>query len=117
MNNPATDPSRLTSLAPALIFLVLSVLALASLAIQPTRNQHELAVLSPPWDGLIQTAALVTMAGGKLVDSGGLSNLVVASSDSPGFASALYRAGAWLVLNPIAFHGCSAAASPGFTSR
>jgi hypothetical protein len=104
----------LRNLAPALSLLVLSVLGIAALAIQPTRDQHELAVLAPPWDDLMRTAALVSMAGGKLVDRGGLPNVVVAFSASPGFATALYRAGAWLVMNPIVSHGCSANGSSDF---
>jgi hypothetical protein len=57
---------------------------------------------------VMAAAALVAGAGGELVDVGRLPNLVIAASDAPGFARALYKAGAWLVINPIVARGCGA---------
>lgn len=91
---------------PAGLLLLASVIAIALLICQPVPGQRQLAVLLPPWDGPMAAAELVARAGGELVDGGGLPSVFIVTSDQPGFATALYRAGAWLVMNPITAHGC-----------
>lgn len=99
-------PPNWKDFVPALGLLFASVAAITLLVAQPTPGQKQLAVLLPPWDGPLQAAALAARAGGVLVDSGGLSSVFIVASDRPGFASALYHAGAWFVMNPITSHGC-----------
>ena len=45
-------------------------------------------------------------AGGSIVASAGLSNVIIAHSDNPDFISTLYRSGAWLVLDAVKLRGC-----------
>lgn len=93
-------------LLPALALLIVSVLAILLLVAQPPRGQKQVAILLPPWDGAMQAAAIVGRAGGRLVDAGGLPDVFIVASNRPDFIAALYRAGAWLVINPLAAHGC-----------
>ncbi|MDR3529202.1 MAG: hypothetical protein P4L90_01405 [Rhodopila sp.] len=46
------------------------------------------------------------MTGGDIVDVGRLANIVIVYSARPGFVRALYRAGAWLVIDPVGLRGC-----------
>jgi hypothetical protein len=109
----ATDPAPTwRHLLPAGVLLVISVLAILTLVAQPEPGQREVAILLPPWDGAIQAASLVGQAGGELVDAGGMPDIFIVTSDKPDFVAALYRAGAWLVINPIAAHGCLSAPKP-----
>jgi hypothetical protein len=61
----------------------------------------------------MQTAEMVGASDGTIMDAGGLPNIVIAHSDNPGFVDALYRAGAWLVLDPLFLRGCLAAGGNG----
>jgi hypothetical protein len=99
---------RFGDFLPACALLVLTVMTFGVLSALPGRDQHQLAVLFPPRVSVAAAAALVAGAGGELVDVGWLPNLVIAASDAPGFARSLYKAGAWLVMNPIAARGCGA---------
>ena len=108
MENTTFDQGRWRDVAPAALVLALSVLGILLLVCQPTKGQRQLAVLVPLWDNAADAAALVGAAGGTLVDGGGLPEIFIAASDRPGFAHALYRAGAWFVMNPIGAHGCLA---------
>jgi hypothetical protein len=116
MKDVASSQNRLSDLIPAIVLLVMSVLGILSLVCQPGKAQRQLAVVLPPWDSVVQAAALVTAAGGTLVDGGGLPDVVIATSDRPDFSHALYQAGAWFVMNPIGAHGCLARPSTGGTS-
>ncbi|MCB8881894.1 hypothetical protein ACELLULO517_16745 [Acidisoma cellulosilytica] len=109
---PADPAPSWKHLLPAGLLLLVSVLAILLLVAQPRPGQKEVAIVLPPWDGALQAAALVGRAGGALVDAGGLRNIFIVTSDRPDFVAALYRAGAWLVINPIAAHGCLSAPQP-----
>jgi hypothetical protein len=49
---------------------------------------------------------LIARAGGSVVRPGGRPNVIIAASTESGFVTRLYRAGAWLVLDPIVTDGC-----------
>ena len=93
---------------PAAVVLGGSVLGILLLVSQPTPGEHQIAVVVPPWDTTAEAASLIAAAGGALVDEGGIPNVFIATSDRPNFSRALYRAGAWFVMNPIGAHGCLA---------
>ncbi len=93
---------------PAVVVLGVSVLGILLLASQPTPGEHQIAVVVPPWDTTAEAASLIAAASGVLVDEGGIPNVFIATSDRPDFSKALYRAGAWFVMNPIGAHGCLA---------
>ena len=105
----AADRPRLRHFLPALALLVVSVSGFGLLSVLPQRNERQLAVLFPPRISIEMAASLVASAGGELVDSSRFPNLVIATSDTPGFAHALYNVGAWLVMDPIIARGCGSA--------
>ena len=105
----AADKPRFRHFLPALALLVVSVSGFGLLSVLPRKNERQLAVLFPPRITIETAASLVASAGGELVDSSRFPNLVIASSDTPGFADALYKVGAWLVMDPIIARGCGPA--------
>jgi hypothetical protein len=107
----AAEETRIRDFLPALALLVVTVSGFGALSTLPTRNEQELAVLFPPRIDIETAASLVASAGGELVDSTRFPNIVIATSDMPGFTHALYKVGAWLVMDPIVAHGCGAAIS------
>lgn len=66
----------------------------------------EVAVVAPLWANAADAAEIVARSGGTIVASAGLSNVIIAHSDDPGFVSSLYRSGAWLVLDAVKLRGC-----------
>jgi hypothetical protein len=93
-------------LLPAATLLLSSTLGLLIIGSAPQAGQTQLAVVAAPWKSLVQTAEMIGAADGVIVEAGGLPNVIIAHSDDPGFVDALYRAGAWLVIDPILLRGC-----------
>ncbi len=100
------DQTRLKDLLPALALLLFSTVAVFLATLQPAADRGQFAVIAPPWYSLRQTAALVARAGGQIVGAGGLDNVMIAHSDQAAFSGEIYRAGAWLVLDPLLLRGC-----------
>jgi hypothetical protein len=98
-----------SGLLPALALLLSSVLGALVAGLVPAAGQTQVAVVTAPWWGLMRTVEMIGAADGTILDAGGLPNVVIAHSDDPGFVDALYRAGAWLVLDPVLLRGCLAA--------
>lgn len=90
---------------PAIAIGLASLIALGVIRLAPAEGQP-VAVIFPP--GISADAALLrtAAAGGLIVRTGAWEGLVVARSEAPGFAAALYRAGAWLVLSAADAVGC-----------
>jgi hypothetical protein len=100
------DKPKLAHFIPAALLLLLTLSAAAIASVAPAKGAHEVAVLLSPRTGLSEAANIIGRAGGELVADGEFPNLVIAFSTRSDFAAALYRAGAWLVLDPLAAHGC-----------
>jgi hypothetical protein len=100
------DKPKLAHFVPAILLLLLTLSAAGIASVVPAKGAHEVAVLLSPRTGLSDAANIIGRAGGQLVADGEFPNLVIAFSKGPDFAAALYRAGAWLVLDPLAAHGC-----------
>lgn len=111
MELKATGPARAWNtgeLAPALLLLALLLAGLAFATLAPGGRGGQYAVIAPPWFGAGQTFSLVALAGGRIADAGGPGNIVIAQSADPDFIASLYRAGAWLVVDPVSLRGCRA---------
>lgn len=106
MSGLDTVATRITSGLMVLLLALFSVVGALAVGLTPQAGQTQLAVIAAPWRGLNEMVSLVAAADGTIVDVGGASNVIIASSDSPAFITALYRAGAWLVLDPILLRGC-----------
>lgn len=91
--------------AAALLLIGMAGLALAILA--PSGRGGQYAVVAPPWYSQGRTIALIQQAGGSIAGRGGLRNIIIVHSENPAFARALYRAGAWLVIDPMSLQGCA----------
>lgn len=92
--------------APAIALLVVSALGIFAAALSPTGDGGQYLVIAPFGYDLVQTVELVGAAGGDIVDLGDLANVVIVHSENPRFVRALYRAGAWLVIDPMRLGGC-----------
>jgi hypothetical protein len=95
-----------TALHPAGLLLLFSLFGSIVVGVLPTAGQTRFAVITPPWYRLTDAAALVSKAGGDIVDAGGIANIIIAHSNDPAFVGALYRHGAWLVMGSSALGGC-----------
>jgi hypothetical protein len=94
------------ALRPAGLLLLFSLFGSIVVGVLPTAGQTRFAVIAPPWYRLTDAAALVSDAGGDIVDAGGMANIIIAHSNDPAFVGALYRHGAWLVMGSSALGGC-----------
>ena len=72
------------------------------------RDGQNVAAVFAPWLGTERAFGLVASAGGEIVRTGFIGTILVAHSDSPGFAERLRSAGAWMVVDPLALGGCLA---------
>jgi hypothetical protein len=91
---------------PAVALLFVTIAGLISATFSPSGERGQYAVVAPPWYDFSQTAALVGTAGGQIIDIGRTANVVITHSDNPGYITALYRGGAWLVIDPVRLRGC-----------
>lgn len=105
---------------PALALLFTSAFGITAMAFGSPAPDAPMAVFGPPWWKADRMVGLVAEAGGRMVDTGGLPNVMIVrrapegerGADEPDdLAAALYRAGAWLVLDAPALRGCLALAS------
>jgi hypothetical protein len=93
-------------LAPAVALLFLSAVGVLAAGLSPTGDHGQYVVVAPPWYDAAETAALIGATGGDIVEFGGFPNVVIAHSKSPLYVRALYRGGAWLVIDPQRIRGC-----------
>jgi hypothetical protein len=92
---------------PAACLLVLGLAGLVAATLMPTGQGGDYAVIAPPWYTLPQTIALVRQAQGAIAQTGTADNIVIAHARRAGFVRALYRGGAWLVVDPLHVRGCA----------
>jgi hypothetical protein len=93
-------------LIPAGLLLVASAIAIFVGTLTASSGSREVAVVAPLWANAAEAAGIVARAGGSIVASAGLSNVIIAQSDNPDFIASLYRSGAWLVLDAVKLRGC-----------
>ncbi|HXZ02725.1 MAG TPA: hypothetical protein VEI03_22235 [Stellaceae bacterium] len=85
--------------------VIASFLALAALEAKP-RGLTEVAAIFPPWTTRERAFAGVIAAGGVVVRQGIVGTILVVHYDDPGMIDRLRDAGAWAVIDPVAFGGC-----------
>lgn len=85
--------------------MLASLLAVAWLEAQP-RGSAEVAAIFPPWASREGVIIAVAAAGGLLVRRGAFDTILVVHGRDAGLVGRLYAAGAWAVIDPVAFGGC-----------
>ena len=93
-----------TGLAAACL-IVASVAPIAWIEARP-RDESEVAVIFPPWTTQHAAFDRTIAAGGLVVRQGLVDTILVVRGDRPGLIERLYAAGAWAVIDPVAFGGC-----------
>lgn len=97
---------KLRDLGQAAALMAVFLLGLVIATLYPTGKDGQYAVVAPPWYSLSRTMALIQVADGRIVDTGDRANMVIVQSTHPDFVRTLYRAGAWLVIDPLRLRGC-----------
>lgn len=106
-NRLASSPGhRWRDFGPAALLLAIGILGLVIATLSPSGRNGQYAVIAPPWYNSGQTVSLIQHADGQLASMNAASRVVIAHSEKPGFVRDLYRAGAWLVLDPLQLRGC-----------
>jgi len=110
---PALDAksSHFKALWPAALLLAVGLAGLAAATLAPTGKGDQYAVIAPPWYTMAQTIDLVRNTQGQIVEIGKPfrimpGTIVITHSARPDFVTAAYRAGAWLVIDPMRLRGC-----------
>ena len=92
-------------IAAAAGMVVLSLMPVVWIAAKP-RNGADVAAIFAPWTTRESAFARVVAAGGMVVRQGTLDTILVVHGGNPGLIGRLYAAGAWAVIDPVAFGGC-----------
>jgi hypothetical protein len=92
-------------IAAAVGMIVLSAVPIIWIAAQP-RDGADVAAVFAPWATRESAFARVVAAGGTVVRQGTLDTILVVHGGNPGLIGRLYAAGAWAVIDPVAFGGC-----------
>ena len=85
--------------------IVVSVLPIIWIEAQP-HDGADVAAVFAPWTTRESAFARVVVAGGMVVRQGTLDTILVVHGGTPGLIGRLYAAGAWAVIDPVAFGGC-----------
>lgn len=85
----------------------LSVALVTGLEARP-RDPTKVAVIFPPFMTGERAFAQAAAAGGLVVRQGARDWILIVRGEDDGLAGRLYAAGAWAVIDPVAFGGCLA---------
>ncbi len=78
----------------------------AALALTPRDPAAAVAVVFAPWVAAGDAMAAASDAGGRILQAGRLSNIVVVLPDDAGYAARASKRGAWLVADAATLTGC-----------
>lgn len=90
----------------AFLMALASLVAMAWLQSRPQPGAAEVAAIFPPWVEPERAFARAVAAGGMVVRQGALDTILVVHGEDAGLIDRLYAAGAWAVIDPVAFGGC-----------
>jgi hypothetical protein len=92
-------------MAVAVGIIVLSVVPIIWVEARP-RDGADVAAIFAPWATREGAFARALAAGGVVVRQGTIGTILVVHGGNPGLVDRLYAAGAWAVIDPVAFGGC-----------
>jgi hypothetical protein len=101
---PASATREWPAIVIAVLLSVASAAAVIWLAARP-RDDAEVAAIFPPWVGR-ERAFVEASASGLVVRQGARDWILVVRGEGSGLVDRLYAAGAWAVVDPVAFGGC-----------
>lgn len=90
----------------AMALLLASVTAVAALSLQARPGADVVAVAFPAWWGQQQALSAAAAANAAIIRMTAVPSLLVVRPDGPEGLSQLYKAGAWLALDPQAVAAC-----------
>lgn len=93
------------TLRTAFYLAAFATIVVAAEAVLPRSDARMVAAVFAPTSDMADIAARLDPFDGRIVRMGGLPNIAIVAADRPDLAASLYRAGAWLVLDPRA-GGC-----------
>lgn len=96
---------------PAALLLAMGFFGLVATTVSPWGENGQYAVIVPAGHNAGRAIMLVQRAGGRVAAITPGSHIVIAHSERPRFEQDLYRAGAWLVVDPMRLRGCGKAPS------
>ena len=102
------DIVNVQALAFVLLVIVVYValaIGLARVLLSPTGQGDQYIVLLPPWAGVDRIYQVSTAVDGRVIGLNDKANAYLLYVKRPGAVDALYRAGAWLVLDPTRVGG------------
>jgi hypothetical protein len=85
--------------------IVVSVLPILWIEAQP-HDGTDVAAVFAPWATRESVFAQAMAAGGTVVRQGTIDTILIVHGSDPGLIGRLYAAGAWAVIDPVAFGGC-----------
>ena len=97
---------RWRSAVAASLMMVASLAVVAWLQARPQPGAAEVAAIFPPWVAREQALLRIAAADGVVVRQGAFDSVFVVHGGGAGFINRLYAAGAWAVVDPVAFGGC-----------
>jgi hypothetical protein len=99
--------SPIGGLAGTAGLVAVSLVPLAAAGDLPDSRSGTVAAVFGPLAAPADTVRAVAGTGGRIVGAGGWANVILVTASEPGFAGRLRAAGAWLVLDPGGFAGCT----------
>ncbi|WP_379485703.1 hypothetical protein [Novosphingobium soli] len=103
--------ARAAEFLPAVLLLGVGLAALCAAWSASGRGSGQYLVVAPPDTSLAASINLVRAAGGSVLGTGALPNMIVAGSAQEGFTTTLRKTGAWFAIPVPRIAGCEAAPS------
>lgn len=97
---------HIRDLIPAIALLVILLGGLAAATLMPTGKDDQYVVMVAPWRSLTSVLSSIKTAEGAIVSINDSAGLITVYSEHKDFPSRLYRAGVWLVFEPLQPEGC-----------
>lgn len=91
---------QVIDLLPAILLLVIGLLALAYAMLQPTGTTKQFGVFLNPWADVSEAVNLLNQAQAQILSFSERTNIAVVYAERMDAVEALYAAGAWFVFEP-----------------
>ncbi|MGU3576241.1 hypothetical protein ACLBWZ_11940 [Brucellaceae bacterium C25G] len=93
-------------LRAAIALILIGALALIVALLTPTGMNYQYGVVLPAWSNYSEAIAIIGQAHGEIISLNDQTGIALVYSDEKDFVSKIYKAGAWLVFEPLELGGC-----------